>query len=358
MRTLVVSDFHLGLASGADVLRRDVVRDALAGALDGVDRLVLLGDVLELRHGPVSAAIEAAAPALQALGRAMAGREVVLVPGNHDHGLIRPWLDDAPTLGLDQRVAPADASPGAAAVAELLAPARTEVAYPGIYLRHDVYATHGHYLDLHTTVPTFERLGAGLMARLVGAPDLGAEPADYEAVLAPIYAWIEAAAHRARPGRRPAGAGRAADIWAALGAPGRRPLRMRALIGSYPVAIAAINRAGLGPLRADLSGHALRRGGLGGMKEAAARLRIPAAHLVFGHTHRTGPLPGDDVSEWAWGSMRLHNAGSWIYSEAFVGRRGAEGPYWPGGAIEVRDEGAPVLRRLLGHLPAEAFSQG
>ena len=32
-----------------------------------------------------------------------------------------------------------------------------ELAYPGVWLRPDVYATHGHYVDLHITVPSFER---------------------------------------------------------------------------------------------------------------------------------------------------------------------------------------------------------
>src|SRR3954462_13192264 len=44
-------------------------------------RLVLLGDTVELRHGPVREALAAAGPALQALGEALDGAtEVVLVP--------------------------------------------------------------------------------------------------------------------------------------------------------------------------------------------------------------------------------------------------------------------------------------
>src|SRR4051812_21975044 len=343
---------HLGAASGADVLRRAPAREALAAALDGVDRLVLLGDILELRHGPASAALAAAAPALQAIGAAMDGGVVVLVPGNHDHGLVRPWLDELPEPRVDERVEPAAASPAAAAMAELLAPARVEIAYPGVWLRDDVYATHGHYLDVFTTIPTFERLGAGLMARLVGAPEPGATAADFEAVLAPIYAWIESAAHRTKPGRRAAGAGRSGHMWAALAAPGRRPLRARALAAGFPVAIAAINRARLGPVSSDLSGPSLRRGGLAGMREAAARLGLRPPHLVFGHTHRTGPLPGDDLAEWTSGATRLHNAGSWVYARGFIGRDGPAGPYWPGGAVEVADDGPPVVRRLLGAVAA------
>ena len=309
--------------------------------------------MLELRHGPVSAALDAAAPALGAIGAAMADRPVVLVPGNHDHGLVRPWLDDLAEPGVSERLAPATASPTAAAVAELLAPARVEVAYPGVWLRDDVYATHGHYLDLFTTIPTFERLGAGVMSRLVGAPEAEATAADFEAVLAPIYAWIEAAAHRTRPGRRAAGAGRSGEMWAALAGPGRRPVRTRLLGAGFPVVIAAINRARLGPVSADLSGPSLRRGGLAGMREATARLGLSPPHLIFGHTHRTGPLPGDDLGEWTTGATRLHNTGSWVYARGFIGRGGPSGPYSPGGAVEVGADGPPVVRRLLGAVAAD-----
>jgi hypothetical protein len=332
------------------VLRRPPVLDRLVAALAGVDRLVLLGDVVELRQGPASAALEAARPVMEGIGAAMEGREVLLVPGNHDHGLVRPWLDEVPAPPLELRVEPAEASPGAAQLAEMLAPARLAVAYPGVWLRDDVYATHGHYLDVFTTIPTFERIGAGLMGRLVGAPGVPAQPADFEAVLAPIYAWIESAAQRTRPGRRAAGAGRAGSVWAGLSGPGRRPLRARALAAGFPLAIAAINRARLGPVSPDLSGDGLRRGGLAGMREASARLEIGATHLIFGHTHRTGPLPGDDEAEWSTGAMRLYNSGSWIHARAFVGDRGPAGPYWPGGAVEVIDEGPLVVRRLLGDL--------
>ena len=48
VRTLIVSDLHLGLRSGVEVLRRPEPLARLLQALDGVDRLVLLGDVLEL----------------------------------------------------------------------------------------------------------------------------------------------------------------------------------------------------------------------------------------------------------------------------------------------------------------------
>ena len=59
-RTLVVSDLHLGTRSGSDVLRREGVLDALLKGLEGVDRLVLLGDTLELRHGAARTVLDRA----------------------------------------------------------------------------------------------------------------------------------------------------------------------------------------------------------------------------------------------------------------------------------------------------------
>src|ERR1700722_11850591 len=195
MRTLVVSDLHLGAGSGADVLRRPGPRAALIEALADIERLVLLGDVLELRHGPRRDALAAAQPFFEELGRAFAGREIVVVPGNHDHALIESWArrrDEAAEpepLGLEQRFTAEEASAMLATLASWAAPARLGVAYPGLWLRPDVYATHGHYLDCHLTVPTIERLSVGVMSRLLRRPAESFDSvADYEAVTAPIYA--------------------------------------------------------------------------------------------------------------------------------------------------------------------------
>ncbi|MEA2179412.1 MAG: hypothetical protein QOG77_2709, partial [Solirubrobacteraceae bacterium] len=161
MTTLVVSDLHLGASTAADVLRHRVARDRLLERLAGVDRLVLLGDLLELRHGPAREAMAVARPVLQEIGAALApGTPVVIVPGNHDHGLVDPWLvgrgrRTAPApLGLAEEVTPRQASPLAMAVDRALGDVEVTLAYPGFWIRDDVWATHGHYLDVHGTLPT------------------------------------------------------------------------------------------------------------------------------------------------------------------------------------------------------------
>src|ERR1700677_2331653 len=151
MRTLIISDLHLGSASGSDVLRRERLRAPLLAALADVDRLVLLGDVLELRHGPPRDAMAAARPFFEDLGRALGGRELVITAGNHDHALVEPWLVSRgeervpPPLALEQLLEPAEVSPALERVAGWASPARVRVAYPGLWVRPDVYATHGHY---------------------------------------------------------------------------------------------------------------------------------------------------------------------------------------------------------------------
>jgi len=173
---------------------------------------VLLGDVLELRHGPLRKAMAAARPFLEDLGAALAGRtlegagELVIVAGNHDHALVEPWLarrgeeDEPPALGVEQLLDPAHASPALERIAGWALPAQLRVAYPGLWLRSDVYATHGHYLDCHMTVPTLERLTIGAMSRLLGRPasTFGCV-GDYEAVGAPLFAWRDAVARDAPP---------------------------------------------------------------------------------------------------------------------------------------------------------------
>jgi UDP-2,3-diacylglucosamine pyrophosphatase LpxH len=373
VRTLIVSDLHLGSLSGADVLRHRELRAPLLAAAADAERMVLLGDTLELRHGPMREALAAARPFFEDLGRALAGRELVIAAGNHDHALVEAWLAargeerQPPPLGVEQLLDPAHASAALARIARWASPAHTRVAYPGLWVRPDVYATHGHYLDCHLTIPTLERLSVGVMSRLLGHPASTFDSvADYEATVAPVFAWRDAVA---RDARTPAALNGMTTLvaWDALRGAGERPrgraaivrgLRRRALIAAFPLAVAALNRAGIGPLRADVSLTGLRRAGLQAMGEVAARLQLGDAYVVFGHTHRVGPLAGDEQHEWRGrGGARLVNTGNWTYSRAFLAHASAESPYWPGTCVLVEDDGPPQARRLLadrGHAQIES----
>ena len=63
--TAVVSDLHLGLLNGTDVVSMPAVRERLLAALAGADHVVLLGDVLELRERRVAEMIELCAALLR-----------------------------------------------------------------------------------------------------------------------------------------------------------------------------------------------------------------------------------------------------------------------------------------------------
>ena len=310
--------------------------------------------MIELRDGPVREALAAASQVLPEIGEAVGpGREVLIVPGNHDHHLIDGWLNrraaggEPVPLGLESEVDWWGGEP-LASVAELLRRGGAEVraAYPGVWLREDVYATHGHYMDRHTTVPMFERLGAGAMARALRRPLAEARRAeDYEAVLAPIYALIHAVAQTTGMGTPSGWAGTksSAQVWQTLGRGFRSgTLRQRALAAGAGGGIALLNRAGIGPVSADLSAAELRRSGLRAIGEVLERLSVGAKYVVFGHTHRAGPLPGDAQGEWVTPSgIRLVNSGCWVHEPIFLGPRPSESPYREGFAVRLDDDGAP-----------------
>jgi hypothetical protein len=101
-------------------------------------------------------------------------------------------------------------------------------------------------------------------------------------------------------------------------------------------------------LRSQLSGAALRQAGLSGMGDVVGRLGVDAPYVVFGHTHRAGPLPGDDVSEWrAPTGASLINSGCWVHEPSFIGSDPSRSPYRVGFGVWVEDAGPPRLVNLL-----------
>ena len=346
--TAIVSDLHLGLASGRDLLRHAPVFDAFAGAVVGADELVLLGDLVELRERPARQALADALPVLRRIGEATAGKRLTIVPGNHDHYLARPLIDAVASLELETVAdPPADGPLGA--VAEALGRDRVRVAYPGLWVRPDVFATHGHYLDAHNTVPSFERLAIGAVQRVAGRiPAHGRlTPADYEAACGPVYALTYALAQSARRGRSVAGAEASVRVWQRVNGSrggGRLPALALGRV-ALPAFVGGLNRAGLGPLKPDLSAIELRKAALRGMRTVVERLGVDAPHVIFGHTHRSGPHDGDD----GWGP--LINTGSWIHEPAFLGSSPRSSPYWPGHVALVPDSGPPELVNVVDELP-------
>jgi len=92
----------------------------------------------------------------------------------------------------------------------------------------------------------------------------------------------------------------------------------------------------------------LRRPGLLPFRRVLARLGVDAEHVLFGHTHRTGPLAGDDPAFWEGPhGVALWNTGSWVHEPEYVGGLGRRSPYWPGTVVTIEGSAAPRIHRLL-----------
>jgi UDP-2,3-diacylglucosamine pyrophosphatase LpxH len=340
MRTLVVSDLHLGARLRRDVLLHDAALEPLLDALATVDRLVLLGDVVELLEGRPVEAMEVAGPVLRAIGgRLDHGAEVILVPGNHDGDLVGPWLQaNGVSTALDAPI-PHDATPVLAQVVAALGPAEVRVRYPGVWLAEGVWATHGHYLDRHLLPEVAFGVARGLLGRL---PRDGAQPVDYERAGGPSLTRVEALLTRWLP--RPL-----ADLVDDLAE------LLRA--ATMPRAQNRLLSRRMSPLTATVLGAQMRRASIPALARVVNRLGVDADWVVFGHVHRSGPLPGDQPASWTGpgGSPRILNTGSWVYEPLLVHHATPPHPYWPGGAVVLEDGRDPLAIGLLDHLDASAL---
>jgi hypothetical protein len=363
MRTALISDLHLGAVGGADVGRQPEATERLAEALRPADRIVLLGDLLEMRERPLAELLEVTRPFFDRLTDVAAGKPVVIVAGNHDQQLAEPWLARERLAGRllgaenewpvqrDERDGPAGW------IASVLSRAEVTIAYPGLRLRPDVYATHGHYLDLHLTVPRIESIAASAMGRVTGRGSDCRSAADYEAVMAPMYGFYAGLAQAASSAALQRGGRMSRSVWGRATGDGAVA---RFLLGrvTIPGGVAALNRLGLGPFKPHLSGEELRRAGLLAMGRVAEVLAPGTEHVLFAHTHRPGPLPGDEQVEWTTLSgTRLCNTGSWFLESSFISDRAERSPYWPGTVAWVDDAGPPRIENALrGYAAAAAPS--
>ena len=340
MSTLVLSDLHLGSRLRHDVLTQPEPLHRLLEALEGIERLVLLGDIVELLEERAARAMDIAEPILRLIGRTLGdGREVIFVPGNHDRVLLTGWIRRVGAgLAPDSRV-PLDATPELARVASWLAPARVRVHYPGVWLAPDVWATHGHYLDRHLLPEAAFGVTRGLLGRV---PQPGAVPIDYELAGGPSLTRLEALMIKALP--RPLAA--LAEDVAELVRASTMPLATRRLL-----------RPRMARLTASVLGAQMRLASLPALSHVVGRLGVDAEFVLFGHVHRLGPLPADLEPRWRGpqGRPRILNTGSWVYEPLLVHNATAPHPYWPGGAVILEANRAPRTVGLLDAVPAGAM---
>jgi UDP-2,3-diacylglucosamine pyrophosphatase LpxH len=341
VRTLVISDLHLGSRLGRDVLRHREALTKLLDALADVDRLVLLGDTVELAEGRPRTAMAVAEPVMRALGARMGDeREIVVVPGNHDIGLARRWLRAQGAALIEDALVPHDASPALAALTSWLAPARVSVRAPGLWLSPRIWATHGHYLDRHLR-PEF---AWGVRRRHVrrGADEV-VGPAGYERRRRARDSRVGVEARLTRTLPRPLASlvEDAAELLRAATMPDPRRLQTHR--------IAPVTRVVLGAQ--------MQRASIPALLHAVARVGIDPEWVVFGHVHRNGPRDGDDPALWAGdgGHPRVANTGSWTYEPLLLHRGTPPHPYWPGGAVVVKDDDDPQAIGLLDDVDAGAL---
>ncbi|MGI8572293.1 MAG: metallophosphoesterase [Solirubrobacteraceae bacterium] len=340
MRTLVISDLHLGARVRSGVLHRRQPLEHLLRALSGVDRLVLLGDVVELSRGRERRALDGAEPILRAIGGALGPHgEAIVVPGNHDLGLVRPWImRGGRGLTLDTPV-PLDATSALERVVAALRPASVSVRYPGVWLDRRTWATHGHYLDRHLLPESAFGIARGLLGRL---PRDGAVPDDYERAGGPSVTRIEAYLLGALPRRLATLVEDIAEL---------------ARAATMPLAPQRLLHPRMARLTAWALGAQVRRASIPALARVVHRLGVQADWVLFGHVHRLGPLPGDQLSDWRGpgGGPKIANTGSWVYEPLLVHNARRPHPYWPGGGLLIEDEQEPRAVGLLNDLPAEAL---
>jgi predicted phosphodiesterase len=338
VRTLVISDLHLGNRAERDVLRRAPASERLLEAVGEIDRLVLLGDTMELMGRRPERSMAVAEPVMRALGRRLGGgREVIVVPGNHDGPLARRWaFAQGPRLGASCDVTPA-ASPALERLVDWLRPAPVRVAYPGVWLGDGVWATHGHYLDQHLLPES----AVGLL-RPSARRDLRrrAEPFDYE------RRRQRRRQHRHRRESLP-------ERFAARPVGTMLETAAGLVRGAVlPQVLQLLMRTGLAQVTAGLLDAQMRYAGVPAMARVVQRLGIEADVVLFGHVHRRGPLDGE---RWPGNNgTRFINTGSWLYEPLLVdGARPPHG-YWPGGAVLLEPGSAPRSVGLLDDLaPAQ-----
>jgi Calcineurin-like phosphoesterase len=383
--TAILSDLHLGAAHGDDLLRYPFFCDLLREQLDGIDHIVLLGDILDLRFQQLEEALLISAPFLEMLGDVLSEADhprITYIPGNHDYHyavrLIESEQERAIEAGepfsLRQLVAPPDFF-----LSRQLARAighDVDVRFVYFYDMIDssegpVLLTHGHYLDLHLGTSA-ARLLSLVQASIAAAGQTveGFSPDLYEAVLRPQYEllyWI---------GQSPGGGQIQSRIYERLrgGAPPKtrlRQLRRAALRGAASVG------GRVGVALAETLANRLVKGGLSltsPAREALAETTIHAFNLsmeelepylpdgmryvVFGHTHRPGPLEAiDSLDHW---KVNLHgqetiviNSGSWLYDGGKARRPDYRPQRWPGTFVLIPDQGPPRLVEALADISRE-----
>jgi len=356
VRALVVSDLHFGAWTGDDLLAHPLARQRLAPHLEGLDELVLLGDVFDLLFARTPRAFTRADAFFGLVAEKLAGRRIVWLAGNHDHHFVVRPLEQMVEAGLA-----GEPSPPAAFIERFLRHrlpgVECSIAYP-THRVGDVLLCHGHYLDAHVKGSLANRLlTRGLWSIAGGRPQGGLEIADYEASMIPLTELLYTVAQLPHGTNAQEGlldqVRHLGRIFDALAAPGKEARRVFERIAArvrgdrgrprapeaQPVSTDIARAVGPDePVERSLHAYGAVVRSLGWDGEAD--------QFVFSHTHQ--PLDGVTIPGMG---ARFWNTGCWIYEPTLASEQTFE-RYgriaWPGTAVLVdTEEPAPRLLRLL-----------
>lgn len=242
VRSLVISDSHLGAWTGDDLLVYPWAREALRPELERADEVVLLGDFLDLLFATIEHAFERADGLVELLAQTLPGKRLVWLAGNHDHHILVRRLEAV----IELRIATAKPYDElrerwhasfffGAFLRRRLAHTEIQIAYPSHRIG-EVVLSHGHYLDGEVRGSVPNRLLQGGFWRLAGGHKRTPTIEDYEAALLPLTELLFAAAQlpKGAPAeqRIQADLRRIGRLTAAATAPGREVARLgRSLAG-------------------------------------------------------------------------------------------------------------------------------
>jgi UDP-2,3-diacylglucosamine pyrophosphatase LpxH len=391
MQALVISDLHFGAWTSDPLLARPFARERLAPHLDGIDELILLGDVFDLQFSPLERSFAEAEPFFDLLRGRLQGKRVVFLAGNHDHHVVirtlRSYSEFKVATGVDGEEAGRSFEREhrnfvARFLERKLEGVEVAMAYP-TYRLGSVLLSHGHYLDAHLQGSLANRLLRRVLRSIGGGRSLDSMTIeDYEAVIVPFGELIYTVA------QMPGGTStqqnllnsfeRYARVLRLWGVAQRELGRVRDLLGELRRGRSQDEPIGLGDRGRSLSAT-LQEAGAALKEDAAERqesaflqlaqpgsgatapvaLRAygevvrnlgwnqPGTSLVFGHTHQ--PLDGE--FEPSCGPVRFWNTGSWIFQPS-LGSKDAYRKYletaWPGTALLIDSDRADI--ELVGAL--------
>jgi hypothetical protein len=387
VRSLILSDTHFGAWTGDDLLRHDWARDRLAPHLEGIDELVILGDLFDLLFATVPDAFAAADPFFELIAQKLGGKRIVWLAGNHDRHIVARELEDM----TEQQIATGE---DAAAIGPTLRErnfflrflkrrlpeCESVIEYPAYWVG-DVLCCHGQYLDAHVQGSLANRMFTRGLRRVGGVKTHGRrlDIDDYEAATGPLTELLYTVAQLPRGTAAQMSlldeVQRIGRIVRAVSSPGREAERLARDVADRARSLVRPGGGGLeaaasAPVETSSEVSTSLARVLGPDEPVERSLRAyaqVAANLgwasqtdkfVFAHTHQPlegvrseplAPVEGQPVE-----NVRFWNTGCWIY-EPTLGSLESYERYlriaWPGTAVLIdteRDE--PELIRCLADL--------